>query len=501
MKKLLLIVLVVGTLTAFGQTEIKPNIKEVTVFYVGAEINHDLDINLQPGLNKLVLKQVSGKIVTKTVQMLDKDLILINSSLKKKYSDEQMAEWNSEKANLGKQLEALDLKIKSLQEVNTPEALTGIFQFYEERGLDVARRLQAVNAKIKDAEKANDKADLQLLVSNSKPVKRKVRLKYIAGGAGWAPFYELSAKSGETTLDLHYIVKVMNQTGEEWEKVKLIMSSAFPLEEPQRKPELEPWLITGRRASTKEAIANSTQGISLLEGVEYVETFVPTTSAVVNVPGKQTVPGNGAIYSFSVYNKTLPIQMVYYAIPSVEPSPFLIARITNWKDLQLLDGPAKVNYNDINVGTTVVEVADAGDTLEIALGKDDGLSIDKSEISNETFTKETNNKYKSTYSYNFKVENKLKEKAEIYLIDQVPISQTNRVKVDVQEISSAIEDEESGELVWKFDLDPGKVKDNIKLSYSIEYPRSYGKGGKSYFYRQSYSWMSNKKRKSVRAKF
>ncbi len=499
MKRLGLIVLLACTSLSQAQTEIKPNIKEVTVFYVGAEINHDLNINLQPGLNKLVLKQVSGKIVTKTVQMLDKDLILINSSLEKKYSDEQMAAWHNEKANFEKQLVALDLKLKALHNVNTPEALNGVFQFYEERGLDVAKRLQAVKAKIKDAEKANDKANLNLLVSNSKPVKRKVRLKYIAGGAGWAPFYELSAKSKQTTLDLKYIVKIMNQTGEEWDKVKLTMSSAFPLEEPQRKPKLEPWLITGRKVSNKDVIATSTQGVSLLEGVEYVETNIPTTSAVVEVPGAQTVPANGAIYSFSVYTKTLPIQMVYHAIPSLDPSPYLIARIRDWKDLQLLDGPAKVNYNDINVGTTVIEVAEAGDTLEVALGQDDGMVISKSEISNETFTKETNNKYKSTYAYNFRIENKLEEKAEVYLYDQVPLTQTNKVKVDIEETSNAIHDKENGELVWKFDIGSGKVKENLKLAYSIEYPKYYGKGGKNYFFQQRSSFYRNKR--GVRAKF
>jgi len=356
----------------YAQIELNPHVKEVTVFYVGAEITHELEVNLQPGLNTLILKNVSSKILTRAVQILDKDLILINASLERRFSEGEIKEMEDKREIFQHQLDALNKKVQELKNVIQVSVLDALLTYYEEKGLELKKKLQRIEGKIKEANTANatfqdeHTANLRMLVSNSKMVAKKVRLKYLTGGAGWAPFYEIFAESNKKELDLKYIVKVMNQTGEDWNNVQLYLSSAFPLEAPQRIPEIKPWYITNKRDTDQDEIAQAdakTVELSLLEGVEYIETKVPTSSLKVVVPTLQTVPANGAVYSFSVFTSTLPISFVYHSVPSIDPTPFLIVRATNWDSLQLLDATAKVNLNGINVGNTIIEVSKAIDTL------------------------------------------------------------------------------------------------------------------------------------------
>ena len=508
MKQLTVLILLfwICIANSYAQLELDPNVKEVTVFYVGAEITHKLGIELQPGLNTIILKNVSSKILPRAVQILEKDLILINASLERRFSDDEIKAIEDKREIFTNQLDALNKKVNELSNVNDASILNSLLAYYESKGMALKMQIRKIEAKLLETKLANETfkdehtANLRMLVSNSAPINKQVRLKYLTGGAGWAPFYEIFAESNKKELDLKYIVKVMNQTGEDWNEVQLYMSAAFPLEAPQRLPEINPWYITNRFGTDQREIAPAQAKIgelSLLGGVEYVETKVPTTSTKVKVPSLQSVPANGAVYSFGVFTSTLPISFVYHAVPSVNASAFLIVQVTDWRSLQLLDATAKVNLNGTLVGNTLMEISEANsDTLNITLGKDDGITVKKAEIGNRTFKKEKNNKIKETVAYEFTVKNNLTEDAELYLFDQVPISQTNNVKVDFEQFSSGRLNDENGEVVWQYSLKPGEEKKNIQLIYTIEYPKGYASS-----FRLRLSKKNNFYRKASRPKF
>jgi hypothetical protein len=56
-------------------------------------------------------------------------------------------------------------------------------------------------------------------------------------------------------------------------------------------------------------------------------------------------------------------------------------------------------------------------------------------------------------------------------MDQVPVSQTSDIKIEIIDISGAEINEETGILTWNLEINPGETREVI-VHYSVEYPRN-----------------------------
>jgi hypothetical protein len=57
------------------------------------------------------------------------------------------------------------------------------------------------------------------------------------------------------------------------------------------------------------------------------------------------------------------------------------------------------------------------------------------------------------------------------LIDQVPVSTAEEIEVDVQKISGAKHNRETGEIKWEFELAPAATTE-FELRYAVKYPKN-----------------------------
>lgn len=57
------------------------------------------------------------------------------------------------------------------------------------------------------------------------------------------------------------------------------------------------------------------------------------------------------------------------------------------------------------------------------------------------------------------------------VLDQVPVSAAEEIEVDVQQTSEAGLNHETGEVKWKFSLNPAEKKEFL-LRYTVKYPKS-----------------------------
>ena len=57
------------------------------------------------------------------------------------------------------------------------------------------------------------------------------------------------------------------------------------------------------------------------------------------------------------------------------------------------------------------------------------------------------------------------------VLDQVPVSTSGDIEVNVLNISGAKHEPETGEIKWKFTINPGD-KRALDLKYSVKYPKS-----------------------------
>jgi uncharacterized protein affecting Mg2+/Co2+ transport len=77
---------------------------------------------------------------------------------------------------------------------------------------------------------------------------------------------------------------------------------------------------------------------------------------------------------------------------------------------------------------------------------------------------------KQVFTYELTVRNNKKEKVQMLLKDQYPISTGKDIEEELLESSGATVNSETGILSWQTELAPGETK-KYRVSYSIKYPK------------------------------
>jgi len=160
----------------------------------------------------------------------------------------------------------------------------------------------------------------------------------------------------------------------------------------------------------------------------------------------------------------------YYAVPKLDKDAFLIARIINWDQFDLLEGEANLYFEDAYVGRSVLNAKALSDTLDVSLGRDKNIVIGREKA--DTFTKRTSlgsNKVE-TRGFDIIARNKKSQPIHLTVFDQVPVSAISPIEVSIKEASKGIIDEKSGEISWELDLKP-QTQTDLKLVYEVKYPK------------------------------
>lgn len=499
---ILLSVLMFGSVNA--QVELEPNIKKVTVFSLGAEVTHEFNIKIGTGQNVLVLKDVSPHLVKGTIQIPSEDVTVINSTLVKKLSDPEVMRLRDEINSYEKQLAALDKSLTNDANIMTADNFSRLLNIYDERTRSLKEQLREAKRVLKKDETHSGVTYLEILVSTQKPVNQKITLKYVVGSAAWVPEYEVFVPSINEDLKLKYIAKIMNKTGEDWNNVDLTLSLNSPFDKAGEMPKMEPIYYNSSRYNEnddQEGDFSKSQRLEELkiEGVEYIEYDAPPYTDLIKVGNKKSIPANGGIYSYDVFTTSLKTKYAWYAYPSREEHPFLVGQVVNWDTLPLIDGEIKVFLNGTNIGDSYLSLDGLPDTLDIPIGQNQEVLVEREVIGNETFKKESGNKVRMTYAYSYKIKSNTSNDVRLRVFDQVPVSQSSNIEVTMINHSTGTYDDEQGLVTWNFDLDPKAEIKNTKLSYSVEYNRNKVSNS---FYRQNYSWVQKKgTQRKVRAKF
>jgi hypothetical protein len=71
--------------------------------------------------------------------------------------------------------------------------------------------------------------DAVIIVDKKEPVAGKIRLNYLVNSASWHPQYKFRAGKEKDPVQVEYLAAVVQQTGEDWSNVKLVLSTAQPM--------------------------------------------------------------------------------------------------------------------------------------------------------------------------------------------------------------------------------------------------------------------------------
>ncbi len=478
-------ILISAKLFASG-TPVKTKPTEVTVYHSGALVTRTSTDKLPAGNNQIELRGISSKIVLNTLKIKNKEVTILNKKLVKKLTEEEYQQLLDRKETIEHQLQLIQLKYSDTTFITKVEELNKMIVFYSEQTLQLKKELRQVAKEIRQADELKsislpheNAGILQLTISLQAPLTEPLSVQYVTGGVGWSPYYEIDVnKEEQNHVQLKYLAKIMSQTGENWENISLKLSSSFPLESPTKLPEPEPWLLSGgtyqNRINQSKEHDQTTTKIDELEGVEYDEILVPSSLKPRQLSGSHTIKSNSTVFTFPVLSRKLPATFHHYGFPGMDSESYLVAQITQWDTIGLVDGVANITYNGNDAGRTVVQYSQHKDTLALPIGKDNSIYLKREEIADEKYFKitSTTKKKKYTYAYQYQLKNNNPFEISYQLIDQVPISQTKSAEVEINNLSGAKLNPETGEVNWNVTLKPGESISK-KLVFTIEMDANY----------------------------
>ncbi len=341
------------------------------------------------------------------------------------------------------------------------------------------------------------RTEISILVSSDLAITTELELKYIVNDAGWSPSYDIKATDTDAPVKLEYRAKVFNNSDIDWDNIKIKLSTADP-NLSVAKPILNPWYLNfqtigynKQRVLKNEGYLNvqsesnapsisrmyeSQTGEDIYDQTvivsgDFSEAAVPELSAEFDIKKTYTIPSDDKPYLVDISEHELPATFRHFAVTKLDKDVFLLARITGWEDLNLIEGPANVYYAGTYLGQSFIDTRNVKDTLDLSLGRDSKVLVTRTKMKEYSSTQFIGNKRKETLTYEFIAKNNRKTDINIRILDQIPISQTEEIEVKVIDISGAEQNPATGELKWEFNLKPGESK-TFKLSFDIKYPKN-----------------------------
>jgi len=219
-----------------------------------------------------------------------------------------------------------------------------------------------------------------------------------------------------------------------------------------------------RAAAEKEEMALA---VNLVE----TEQVSRQTSVEFEIQTPYTLLSDGKNLTINIDSYSLPAEYQYFCAPKIDKNAYLTARIVDWEKYNLLEGEASVYFEDTYTGKTLLDVRYMSDTLNISLGKDKGISIER-EIQKQFTTKKfLGSKKEETRSWLLSIKNNKQQEIKISVFDQIPVSTLEEIEVKADNISNGKTDPETGIIEWNFQLRPTEKKE-LNLMYTVRYPKN-----------------------------
>jgi uncharacterized protein (TIGR02231 family) len=331
----------------------------------------------------------------------------------------------------------------------------------------------------------------------------EVSLTYFVNAAGWTASYDLRASKESQSVEIKHRARVFQNTGIDWKDALLTLSTGDPNQEnvkPTLTPQylayfqqLMPASIVGYgQTMAKKAYSNNQQNaqnsynsgvptdqVSLSEVVvtsakadmekDGVADFTQVTQNMMRVEYeiklKYTIESDNKPHNVVIQTKTIPSVYSYSIVPKLDPDAFLMARVTDWEDMNLIAGTARIYFDNSYIGESYINPRATNDTLLLNLGRDKSIVVTRTKVKDKCKDKVFSDNHFLTRTYDIVVRNNKNIPIRLVVEDQMPVTKENDIKIDYLEDSGARFNPETGKLVWDFTLKP---RDNRKLTFSYE---------------------------------
>lgn len=535
-------------------------IDSVKLHLQGAEIFRTEELVLQPGRNHFVFANLSAKLYPQSVQVsaaADNVKILSVTSktdfLNKTAETQRIRRLRDSTKVLRGQIDALrdereafaeeksllmqNRQLKGQDKTLAVSELKAAADFFRTRIHDINKALTRLDRELVQANRdlfdlklmlrelnagQEPTSEIHLVLEADRAQRTPLTLRYVVSDAGWAAIYDLESGKLDGPITLRYRALAYNNTGMDWNNVKLTLSTADPLQSATQ-PSLMVWNLSDFSTEQINSIAmdqtvsisanNYQQAIDIQNqinldiktqaaeikaimgkdfdgNVDYdtdlfrrlrkdkaqalqlnrAQLDVPEFNIDFPIEKPYSIPSDKKPYSIEIQSHELNVTYKYFAVPKLDRDAFLLAQIVGWEDLDLVSGPVNIYNGKKYIGQSTLDIRNLSDTLEVSLGRDKDVVVTRVKVRGKTRKQILGTQKKASVAFNISARNNHSYPIDIEIMDQVPISNDREVIITVDERAGAEYESKIGTLSWSMRLQPGETK-TAEFGFSIKYPK------------------------------
>jgi len=363
---------------------------------------------------------------------------------------------------------------------------------------DTKARLDAVERQIAElaAPEARVVTHVTVRVSVATAGTLALKLAYTVDDASWRPTYDVRVTSAEKkSIRLDYGATVSQSTGEDWDDVALVLSTAQP-DRSGTPPELTTWFVeqyqpmpmpaaapamrdeaesrgagylAGNFAGAERVAADAAKMHAMQIAAASVEAGL--NSATFTIPHAADIPADNAAHKVAITSAPLEGEINHLAVPKLAELAYLRAAVTNTTEFPLIGGEIALFLDGNFVARSAIDTVAPTEKFVLNLGVDDAVSVKRKLLNRlREDTGVLSRRVRTTYDVLITVQNNRKTAEKIVVKDQLPISRDEKIVVTLVEPPARdITRDEDGTIRWSLDLKPGEKRE-LSLKISIEHP-------------------------------
>lgn len=510
---------------SFSQQSVASRITEVTVFLSGAQVTRQAEVTLAKGENSIRFNGLSRHVRSNSVQVKgSQQFTILSAKHELSYLDNssnatelEVLETAMADAVLKRDLrqglqrvygeeKAMILANKSIKGedgVLLGEELQEMAEFFRSRLTEIEYKLVELkqeelefNEEIMRLRRELDKLGGQrqqttsfvdVVLNANQAGKVNVEFSTMVDAAAWIPAYDVRAKDVDSPLELVYNGRVIQHSEVDWKDVKLTLSTGNPAAGGVQ-PDLNPWFLylqdevtykrerelgyelQRRQNMRQQALAQEGMMASFDSDVPSTGIVSNTLSTEFSVAARYDIPADNQYYDVEMRRIPMDASYKYYAAPKLDKDAFLLAGVTGWESQALLPGKSNIYFQGTFVGEGFIDPAVTGDTLQISLGRDKAVAIQRTQVVDLGRSAVFGGKKTTTRTYRIEVRNNKQVPISLVLQDQVPRSTDAAIEISAEELTGGTFNEETGTVEWILDLAPGASR-TLDLQFSVRYPK------------------------------
>lgn len=377
---------------------------------------------------------------------------------------------------------------------------------------DLDHKIEDVEGKLTTLAPAKtEQTEVKVNVEAAAPLEADLTIRYQVAAAGWTPLYDARLQTGSKTaapkLDLTRRAQITQRSGEAWDNVTLMLSTARPSagaaapeiytqtvdfepDMPKPVPVAAAPMVRRMKEKAEAKVAQDEEG-----AVAAADALTPTAAppppepqvaeelqaaaaaapfeATFGVAGKVTVPGTGDAKRVALLADQLEPVLTIRTVPKINPKAYLYAKLTLPKGTPLLPGQVYLFRDGTFIGTGTLPLLSPGEDHELGFGADDQVKVRHAIIEEKrSETGLISSSHTDSHNFRVSVKNMHERAITVTILDQVPVSQNQDIKVEytgkAQPTKQNIEDKR-GVMSFEQKLEPDDEK-VLDFGYRITWP-------------------------------